>query len=615
LALAFAAGWTPLQRLLNAKVVTPTLVVLPFVDLSADKADQPFCDGLTEEMSAGLSEMPSLTIIARASAFAYRDKAKDVRVIGRELNATHVLSGTLRRDGEFLRIRVELADTADGHVLWQTPFNRPLRDAIQLQDEIAEAVAENLQLRLGTNRREWFANRISKDDQAYNLYLLGKQQLQLRTRESNDRAISLMERAVALDPAFALARIYLAQAYIGASYQSGKTIAQISPLAEAQLEVAARSSPNSPELFSVRGLLELEQSRLESAQTDLQRAVELNPNDSVALTNLGRLQYQTARPGEALRSLNRAAYLNPLDAYIEWRRCAVLTDMTQYGEAEEACRRSRALQPTLPWSLYATAALEESRGNLAAAIDWNKQTMNLVPHYVSLYSRLVRLYTQIGDFDAAEAFLEQGRALGEYSEATDTALDFVQEDLALARGGMAGVRKLLAEKNWEQSGMADRLLLAAEVRLILGEPERAAALVKKARNAADYSQASMIDPWRLRRGYAPSTLVAAIDMAQGDVASAVAGVTALRARLNAIRAAGVSSPLTFELEAFTFAIEKQPGLAMNALRRATELGWRRDRWAQVGPYLEPLRERPDFKALMNEISKRNAQERARLQRL
>jgi len=126
----------------------PSIAVLPFVDLSVGKTEQPLCDGVTEELSNWLAQIPMLRVVARSSAFAFRDRQTDVREIGRQLGTTHVLEGSLRRAGNVTRVSVQLIGTRDGYNVWSGSYDTANTNVIQVQEEVARAVASNLELRL-----------------------------------------------------------------------------------------------------------------------------------------------------------------------------------------------------------------------------------------------------------------------------------------------------------------------------------------------------------------------------------------------------------------------------------------------------------------------------------
>ena len=153
--------------------VTPSIVVLPFVDMSADKSEQSFCDGLTEELSSWLAQLPTLRVVARTSAFSFKDKPTDVRDIGRQLGTSYVLEGSMRRTGSYMRISVQLIDARTGYHRWAGAYDAPVADVIKVQEDIARSIATNLEIRLAKLTTAGFAARGSSSAEAYQLYLVG----------------------------------------------------------------------------------------------------------------------------------------------------------------------------------------------------------------------------------------------------------------------------------------------------------------------------------------------------------------------------------------------------------------------------------------------------------
>src|SRR5258708_13844159 len=165
-----------------------SIVVLPFIDMTVDKSDQSFCDGLTEELSSWLAQIPTLRVVARTSAFAFRGQGEDVRNIGKALRTNHILDGSLRRSGDRMRITVQLVDARTGDHLWPEDFDRPIDDAIKIQEDISRSVAGTLHVRLTADSDRHLPARRTTDSQAYQMYLLGRHYAQLLP-ESTARAI------------------------------------------------------------------------------------------------------------------------------------------------------------------------------------------------------------------------------------------------------------------------------------------------------------------------------------------------------------------------------------------------------------------------------------------
>jgi TolB-like protein/DNA-binding winged helix-turn-helix (wHTH) protein len=168
-----------------------SIVVLPFIDLTAGRSEQSFCDGLTEETSSWLAQIPTLRVVARTSAFGYRDKEDDIRTIGRELQTSHVLRGSLRRSGNTMRITVALIDTRDGENLWSDSYNVEAGDVLRVQEEVARSVAGSLELRITADAERRLAGRRSGSPEAQRLYLIARSHTSRFEGPSNEQAIAL----------------------------------------------------------------------------------------------------------------------------------------------------------------------------------------------------------------------------------------------------------------------------------------------------------------------------------------------------------------------------------------------------------------------------------------
>ncbi len=207
----------------------PTVVVLPLVDMSLEQNEQSMCDGLTEELSNWLAHIPTLRVVARTSAFAFKGKNTDVREIARQLGATHVLEGSLRRSGQQLRITTQLIEAATGLHIWSKSFDLPIGDIFLIEDTVSRSVAEALHLELTANTSEQWAQRQPQKMEAYELYLLGGARARKRTAEDNLKAADFYRRAVAADPQFALAQVGLATTLLRGPVPESRPRSRTSP--------------------------------------------------------------------------------------------------------------------------------------------------------------------------------------------------------------------------------------------------------------------------------------------------------------------------------------------------------------------------------------------------
>src|SRR5882757_4247758 len=245
LVIAGAMIWKKSSTAKLLSAAANSIVVLPFIDLTANQSDQSFCDGLTEELSTWLAQIPALRVVARTSAFAFRGGG-DVRKIGKALDTSHILEGSIRRSGDRMRITVQLIDARTGYHLWSEDFDRSVDDTIKIQEDISRSVAGTLQVRLTTDSERQFALRRMADPRAYQLYLLARHYAQLLTPEATEREIDLYQQVLSVEPNFAPAYTQLAYAQLNQGFFKllpiTDTSAQVEPLIATALRLDNRLS-------------------------------------------------------------------------------------------------------------------------------------------------------------------------------------------------------------------------------------------------------------------------------------------------------------------------------------------------------------------------------------
>jgi transcriptional activator of cad operon len=576
-----------------------SIVVLPFVDMTEERRDQIFCDGLTEELSNWLAQIPTLRVVARTSAFAFRGQ-RDAREIGKALNTTHLLEGSMRRSGDHMRVAVQLIDTRTGDTAWVSSYDPPTDDTIKMQEAIARAVAKNLQIRLTRSTTQKFAQRESSNPQAYSLYLKASYYRLERTRESTPLAIELYQQALAADPKFALAYVGLAYAYLNQRWVDKRPMREVASSAEPLLEKALRLDPQLSELYAVRGALRSEQQRMEEAQSDLQRAVAMNPNDSWAFAELGRLYLLEGRPRDALEAYSQTLVLDPLDFMHHARICLALGDLGRYTEAEAACARARELQDPGNYGTLSTSWLERMQGHIPQALAWNAQALKSAPQDIDLYDQRADLLMTLGLSQLTRETLKQ---------ALDATMNAEEVNVGLAAaafydGGAPAVHTLIATTGLDDAIRARNLITVAYYHLLAGEDVAAQQAIDRARAASDFP-ATLNDPWYARWGESDQLIMAVSELRAGDRIAGEHHLQEILIMLDQEMAAGVQQFGPYALRAQVLALLGDPDAAMQALTRAADLGWRREWWAQREPFFAALRGRNDFRALMARIEASN----------
>ena len=240
--------WDRTESLLEALRGLPSdvsaeasIAVLPFANMSADPEQEYFCDGMAEEIINALSPIDGMRVVARTSAFAFKGKHEDVREIGKKLNVTHVLEGSVRKAGTRLRITAQLTSVSDGYQLWSQRFERTMDDVFAVRDEISAAIVERLAAELkGRAPAKPAAQRRPRNLAAYDAYLRGRFHWAKGNLEGYRKSIECFEEAVAEDPEYALAYAGLSDAYTWLAFLGSKSSAEMSPKAkQAALEAIA----------------------------------------------------------------------------------------------------------------------------------------------------------------------------------------------------------------------------------------------------------------------------------------------------------------------------------------------------------------------------------------
>lgn len=344
-------GYALSRDLAVAPPAARSVAVLPFVDMSPESQDAYFGDGLSEEIIAALSRIEGVSVAARTSSFALRDRRLDVRAIGDTLGVAAVLEGSVRRQGSRLRVTAQLIDAATGYHIWSDEYDRQMEDIFAVQAEIAGAISGALEARLRGGERPP-RGRHRPGLEAYDLYLRG---LYLRNTLSADglrQAADYFDRAIDLEPGFALAHAAKASVIAPLMYfghvplETG--VAELRDLTGRALELDADLG----EAYASLGILNLFfEWDWESAEHALRRAIELNPSDPHAFHHLANYLGAMRRDDEAVAARERAVELDPLNART---RITLGSDYFSVGDHERAIaefRRAAQLDPVNPLTL------------------------------------------------------------------------------------------------------------------------------------------------------------------------------------------------------------------------------------------------------------------------
>jgi TolB-like protein/DNA-binding winged helix-turn-helix (wHTH) protein len=327
--------------------ISPSIAVLPFADLSPEKDQEYFSDGLAEELLNSLAKIQGLHVAARTSAFQFKGKNEDLRVIGQKLNVATVLEGSVRKQGQRVRVGAQLVQVSDGYHLWSATYDGDLTDIFALQEDIARSVAGSLQVTLlGEKAGSPRATSI----EAYDAYLQGKYFYARGDRESIEKAIAYYEQAINLDPNYAPAWAALSSAR---SFQAGAFPGSLGERYGRAREAAERALALDP--FLAEGYAALGSVKRDfdwdwaGADACYQRALALEPENVEVLQGAALLAATLNRYDEALRLGRRAVELDPLQASAHVYLAVHAYKAGRLGDAVAAARKALELNPTYPW--------------------------------------------------------------------------------------------------------------------------------------------------------------------------------------------------------------------------------------------------------------------------
>ena len=384
-----------------------SVAVLPFVNMSGDKKQEYFSDGISEDLITELSQFPGLKVIGRISSFQFRDSSEDSRSIGAKLGVAHLLEGSVRRSGDVVRVSAELISTADGSAQWSERYDRPYKDLFALQDEITRAVAGALRTKLlpGEHAAAQSARPPSGSLEAYNAFLQGVFYVSRDTEADLRKAIEFYTQAIELDPRYALAWSGLSRAWTGLSeaFLEGAAAQEAYAKARAAAERALTLSPELAAAHLARGWLLLRGDfDWRGAQAEFRRAMELAPNDGDAKFQLGIGLAAFGEGEQAIELMRQALATEPLRALWYTWLATYLSGLNRLDEAEQAIRTALELQPVAAYYHQRLTIIEIKRGNAEAALAAAQQEPR-----GSWQDVAVALARQIGgDRSAADAALK-----------------------------------------------------------------------------------------------------------------------------------------------------------------------------------------------------------------
>ena len=322
-----------------------SIAVLPLVNESGDPKDEYFSDGLSEELISALAQISGLKVIGRSSSFRFKDRKEAPKTIGEKLGVSTLLDGTVRKQGDRVRIVAALVNATDGIQLWTKTFDLELKDIFAVQQEIAKAVAESLRVTL-LGSKEKSAPMATNSVKAHNAYLQGHFYSVRRNAEDYRKAIDYFDQAIQFDPDYALAYAERSEVWTVVGDLTGQRLTAF-PKARSDAEKAVAIAPSLAEAHAALGWVRaFAEWKFAEGLSELQRAKELSPTNPTANDLLARVIVYTGRMKEAERQARQAVGLDPLSGGTQFTLGRVLFYAGKLDEADAAGRKFAELQPS-----------------------------------------------------------------------------------------------------------------------------------------------------------------------------------------------------------------------------------------------------------------------------
>jgi adenylate cyclase len=426
-----------------------SIAVLPFENMSGDPHQEYFCDGLTEDLITALSHIVDLKVVARTSVFAFKGKQDDIRKIGEDLNVRNVVEGSVRKSGDQLRITAQLIDVGSGFHLWSGRFDRDMDNIFAIQDEISMAIVDALSLKLLGQDRPEVTKHETANPEAYDNFLRGRFYVNNKSDSNLKLAIEYFEKAIEVDPTFALAYTGLAHAYgllpafgtVSASEANRKakeyamkalalddTLAETHALAgdvkiiendwegaEKDYLHAIKLNPGYAPTYNKYGYNLMCLARFEESVRMMKKAIELDPYNLNYTRNFGRIFYFEGRYEDAVRVLRETLAINPKFTVVQMTLGLVYLEQTLYEDALEAIKKEEEAQGELnPVLESITGIIYQRMGQMDKAFTILENLRERSEEvYISSYY-LAALNLALGETDRGFALLDKAFKDGDF---------------------------------------------------------------------------------------------------------------------------------------------------------------------------------------------------------
>jgi len=433
-----------------ASLGAASTAVLPFVNMSADKANEYFSDGMTETLLNRLAQVPELKVAARTSSFSFKGTNTDMRKIGAALGVASLVEGSVQQSGDTLRITAQLIRAVDGTHLWSRNYDRKAADLFAIQDEIAAAVTEALIGQLLPKTKAILAKGGTKDLAAYDAYTRGLQQIAINSIPSIQKGEALMKQALALDPNYVDAMVGQLRSDMTLLRTGAIVPAEFRMRAVPMLERIEAIDPENASALAVRGEIAYELGEHDEAVRLATRAAAAAPGVAWVHVILATIYGKQGDDAAALSAIDQAVALNPLDNNLVRFRASALRQAGRIDEARAAVLRAMELDPKNSSNHWELSLSDYLYGDLVGAIVNSAKGYVMDPEDSESPAVSAVFLGEIGEIEAAEAWLRDSERLAPGNIHAASAAVSVAYDRGDLQAAMDGALRLVTRRDEER---------------------------------------------------------------------------------------------------------------------------------------------------------------------
>ncbi len=570
------------------------IAVLPFANLSDDPELEYFSDGLSEELIHRLSGVEALAVVARTSAFAFKNTNKDVREIGRTLGVAYVLEGSVRRLGDRVRIGAQLIDVQNGFHLFSRVYERPFSDLFAIQEHVALEVGAALEPRLTGLLEGLQAPPVETAPEALEAYLLGKHLQRRHTAADLERAAFEFRHAIELDPEFARPYAGLAETLALTSQYAGRPIADTRDEIEALIAKSRELDPRSALPWHAQGLLAFYEDRLADALDAFGTAQELDPN---AIGSIGMRAWtlrSLGRNREALAVTTVALRKDPINVHTTNVHATLLAQLGQLDESERWFRRALDVNPGYLNAFWGLGYLKWLAGKHAESATWYETGIDAGIQQAEAYLELGSVLLEMGDYANSRQWIEAGL------ERSPNPVGLLDALLAWHhyQGDFAGLADTVQSYDHRFPGHVGMPPYRALAALLNGDPETA---IREYESLAGRNSQRLHSHWDMAFGYWHALHLAHARQLAGRTRAAALTLAEAEKRLDTFaRETGFPGMVAYYRAAIA-SLRNEPRRVLEYLDAARKAGWRRTDQVRTSPLFAAVRDDARVDALLGEV--------------